>query len=159
MTPAFPHDKTAATVAWLSVVRVYNLCDAAMANRLAALGLRVAEHEVLANLLHNPGMTQQQVAKRCFVAKSGISMMLSRMETQGLLRREPDPRDGRIKRLYLSEEGEPLAQKSMAIQDAIVGLMMDPLSPQELETMTAIGERVAQALEALQEMDATDRTH
>ena len=57
-------DKAAATLAWLSVVRVYNLCDAAMTARLAELGLRVGEHEVLANLLRTPGMTQQELAKR-----------------------------------------------------------------------------------------------
>jgi DNA-binding MarR family transcriptional regulator len=149
MTLKFPHDKSAATAAWLSVVRAYNLCDAAMATRLSALGLRVGEHEVLANLLHSPGLTQQEVAKRCFVAKSGISMMITRMETQGLLRREPDPNDGRFKRLFLSDTGEPLARQSMAIQDEIVGLMMGALTPKELADMTAIGARVAQALETL----------
>lgn len=147
MPVEYSHDKTAATLAWLSVVRVYNLCDAALATRLAALGLRVGEHEVLANLLHTPGMTQQEVSKRCFVAKSGISMMLTRMEAQGLLRRESDSKDGRIKRLYLSDIGEPLAKQSMAIQDEIVGLMMGTLAPEELATMTDISERVAQRLE------------
>ena len=78
MPTDFSHDKNTATLAWLSVVRVYNLCDAAMATRLAPLGLRVGEHEVLANLLRAPGITQQELAKRCFVAKSGISMMLTR---------------------------------------------------------------------------------
>lgn len=142
-------NKTAATLAWLSVVRVYNLCDAAMTARLAALGLRVGEHEVLANLLRTPGMTQQELAKRCFVAKSGISMMLTRMEAQGLLRREADAKDGRIKRLYLSATGEPLAQQSMAIQDEIVSLMMAPLSASELTAMTELSGRVGEKLEQL----------
>lgn len=142
-------DKTAATAAWLSVVRVYNLCDAAMTARLAELGLRVGEHEVLANLLRSPGMTQQELAKRCFVAKSGISMMLTRMEAQGLLRRDADAKDGRIKRLYLSDTGESLAKQSMAIQDEIVSLMMAPLSPDELAAMTALSARVGEKLEQL----------
>lgn len=144
----FTHDKSTATQAWLSVVRVYNLCDAAMAARLAELGLRVAEHEVLANLLRSPGMTQQELATRCFVAKSGISMMLTRLQDQGLLRRESDARDGRIKRLYLSDTGEPLARQAMAIQDEIVTLMMAPLSGDELAVMTALAARVGQELTA-----------
>ena len=147
MPTDFSHDKNTATLAWLSVVRVYNLCDAAMATRLAPLGLRVGEHEVLANLLRAPGITQQELAKRCFVAKSGISMMLTRMEAQGLLRREADAKDGRIKRLYLSDNGEPLAQQSMAIQDEIVTLMMAPLSGDELAMMTTLAARVSQQLE------------
>ena len=135
MPTDFSHDKNTATLAWLSVVRVYNLCDAAMTARLAELGLRVGEHEVLANL--------------CFVAKSGISMMLTRMEAQGLLRREADTKDGRIKRLYLSDTGEPLAQQSVAIQDEIVTLMMTPLSGAELEAMTELSGRVSAKLEQL----------
>ncbi len=149
MSIDYSHDKNTATLAWLSVVRVYNLCDAAMATRLAELGLRVGNHEVLANLLRTPGMTQQELAKRCFVAKSGISMMLTRMEAQGLLRREADTKDGRIKRLYLSDTGEPLAQQSMAIQDEIVTLMMTPLSGAELAAMTELSGRVSAQLEQL----------
>ena len=109
--------------------------------------MRVGDHEVLANLLRTPGITQQELAKRCFVAKSGISMMLTRMEAQGLLRREADTKDGRIKRLYLSDTGEPLAQQSMAIQDEIVALMMAPLSGDELAAMTQLSARVSERLE------------
>ena len=96
--------------------------------------------------MHNPGITQQTLAKRCFVAKSGISMLLTRMESQALLRREADASDGRIKRLYLSTEGEALAQQTMAIQDEIVKRMMEPLSDDELASMTELSERVAAQL-------------
>jgi len=65
------------TRTWLAVVRAYNLCDAAMSARLAELGLRVGEHEVLATLATAPGITQQALAARCFVAKSGVSMLLA----------------------------------------------------------------------------------
>jgi DNA-binding MarR family transcriptional regulator len=143
--------KAATSKAWFGVVRAYNLCDAAMASQLAALGLRVGEHEVLANLMLTPGMTQQALAKRCFVAKSGISMLLTRMESQGLLRREADASDGRIKRLYLSPAGEDLAQKTLAIQDDIVKRMMEPLSESELASMTELSGRVAAQLGGITE--------
>lgn len=141
--------KAAATKAWFSVVRAYNLCDVIMATRLSSLGLRVGEHEVLVNLLRSPGMTQQALAKRCFVAKSGISMLLTRMEAQALLRRDADAKDGRIKRLYLSPSGEVLAKQTMAIQDEIVGKMMSPLSSSELATMTALSDSVGAQLDRM----------
>lgn len=139
--------KTAATQAWFSVVRAYNLCDAAMNARLAGLGLRMGAHEVLANLLLAPGITQQALAKRCFVAKSGISVLLTRMEEQALLRRDADPKDGRIKRLNLTASGEALALQTMAIQDDIVARMMAPLSSAELAAMTELSKRVAAQLD------------
>ncbi|MBK6636593.1 MAG: MarR family transcriptional regulator [Rhodocyclaceae bacterium] len=141
--------QSAASKAWLSVVHAYNLCDTAIAARLAPLGLRVGEHEVLANLLLAPGITQQALAQRCFVAKSGISMLLTRMEAQDLLRREADAKDGRIKRLSLTKTGTALAEQTLAIQNEIIGHMTAPLSDQELSGLTELSERVVAQLEAL----------
>ena len=144
--------QAAAGKAWLSVVHAYNLCDTAIAARLAPLGLRVGEHEVLANLLLAPGITQQELAKRCFVAKSGISMLITRMEAQDLLRREPDARDGRIKRLSLTAAGSALATQTLAIQNEIIGVMTAPLSDTELAGLNALSERVVTQLQALSDL-------
>ena len=54
---------------WLSIARTSYLCDALLARRLGALGVRTAEHEVLANLRRDPGIGQQTRARRCFNAK------------------------------------------------------------------------------------------
>jgi DNA-binding MarR family transcriptional regulator len=137
------------TRAWLSVARAYNLCDAVLAKRLGEMGLRVGEHEVLVHMLHAPGLTQQALAQRCFVAKSGISMLLSRMEADGLLSRESDAKDGRIKRLSLSAAGRALAQRSLAVQDAIVSQMMGSLKDAQVLAMAQLSERVGAQLEVL----------
>lgn len=138
-----------AAKAWLGVVHAYNLCDTVMATRLAALGLRVGEHEVLANLYLSPGITQQELARRCFVAKSGISMLLTRMESQALILREADSKDGRIKRLSLTSAGAALAVQTLAIQREIIGVMTAPLSDQELVLLGDISRRVAGQLQAV----------
>jgi DNA-binding MarR family transcriptional regulator len=135
--------------AWLSVVRAYNLCDAAMTQRLAAIGLKLAEHEVLAHLLRTPALTQQQLAQRCFVAKSGISMLLGRMEHDGWVRRTVDDSDARIKRLALTASGKALAVKSRAIQQAVLGAMVGPASQDELQTVARAMLRASAALEGL----------
>lgn len=142
-----PRANADATRAWIGVVRAYNLCDAALSARLADVGLRTAEHELLVNLLRHPGITQQELARRCFVAKSGISMALTRMEAQNLLRREPDPQDGRIKRLHLSTKGASLAQRSVAVQDAVVGEMAAALSAAELHALEQMMRRMSERLE------------
>ncbi len=132
--------------AWLSVVRAYNLCDVALTQRLAALGLRTVEHEILANIQLQPGIAQQDLSERCFVAKSGVSMTLGRMEESGLLRRESDPGDGRIKRLYLTDDGAALAERALAIQAEIIATMMAPMDDAELAQMLDASERIARQL-------------
>jgi DNA-binding MarR family transcriptional regulator len=152
-TPSSPHG----TQAWLAVVRAYNLCDAVMTARMAELGVRIAEHEVLANLATAPGITQQQLAGRCFVAKSGISMLLAQMEARGWVRREADAADARVKRLQLTLAGEALASKTLAAQAEVVRAMVAGDSDAELDQVRDSMHRVSQRLEALREADALSR--
>lgn len=137
------------TRTWLAVVRAYHLCDAVMTQRLAALGVRIAEHEVLANLLREPGLSQQQLAARCFVAKSGVSMLLAQMEAAGLVRRDPDPADARAKRLVLTAKGSALARRTKAVQDEVVATMVEGASEADLAWTHTLMTQVAERLEAL----------
>ena len=130
---------SAAVRSWLSVVNAYHLCDTLMARRLAEIGVRTPEHEILANLRRSPGLTQQALASRCFSAKSHISGLLTLLEGRGWLRREPDPTDARAKRLYLEPMGERVAAQTAAVQAAVVAVMVNG------ETAATLGE-VAEAM-------------
>lgn len=142
----------AATRSWLSVVRSYHLCSELMARRLGAIGLRTAEHEILANLRREPGLSQQALAARCFTAKSHVSGLLTELEQRGWVKREPDPADARAKRLFLLPAGAAMAERSAAVQAEVVALMTAGDSPQALEqvreAMDAVAERLRAALAA-----------
>jgi DNA-binding MarR family transcriptional regulator len=134
---------------WLSVVRAYHLCDAVMVSRLNALGVKLAEHEVLANLLARPGITQQTLAARCFSAKSHISALLAQMEARGWVRREPDPADARAKQLFLTRSGEAVARRTAKVQAAVVDAMASAVSEEDMARTERIMNSVSQALERL----------
>lgn len=138
----------AAVRSWLSVVNAYHLCDALMARRLAELGVRTPEHEILANLRRDPGITQQVLASRCFSAKSHISGLLTLLEGRGWLRREPDPADARAKRLYLEPLGERIATQTAAVQAAVVAVMVDGETAATLVEVAAAMQRVSARLQA-----------
>jgi DNA-binding MarR family transcriptional regulator len=135
-----------ATRSWLSVVRAYNLCDALMARRLGALGVRTAEHEILVNLRREPGLGQQALAARCFTAKSHVSGLLSDLEERGWVRREADPADARAKRLFLTAAGARVAERTARVQADVVALMSSATSAalllQVQSAMTAVSERL-----------------
>ncbi len=134
---------------WLSVVRAYNLCTATLTERLAPLNLSLAEHEVLVNLLRLPGLTQQQLAERCFVAKSGISMLVTRMEGAGWVVRTPSEVDARARLLHLTTKGFALAEAAYAIQGEVVTAMTGRFSDEELRFVDTAMTHVASALEAM----------
>src|SRR5215204_4717920 len=131
-----PSDKQALR-SWLSVVRAYHLCDAVMASRLAAIGVRTAEHEILANLVRDPGISQQVLAARCFTAKSHVSALLRTMEDRGWVRRDADPRDARARRLFVTRSGEALARRTLKVQAEVVEAMVDGDSARELALVEA----------------------
>ncbi len=139
-----------ATRSWLSVVRAYNLCDALMARRLGALGVRTAEHEILANLRREPGLSQQALAARSFTAKSHISGLLSDLEARGWVRREPDPADARAKRLFLAAAGARMAERTAQVQADVVALMSGATTAASMAqvqaAMTAVSEQLQAAL-------------
>lgn len=158
MSPARPRSARApladeaAVRSWLAVVRAYNQCDALMARRFAALGVRTAEHEILANLRRDPGLSQQALAARCFTAKSHVSALIADLEQRGWVRRESDPADARAKRLTLTAEGARVAERTARVQAEVVALMTAGYAAADLEqvraVMTTVSERLQQALDA-----------
>lgn len=143
-----PVDDGTAVRTWLSVVTAYHLCDTLMARRLADVGVRTPEHEILANLRRDPGITQQVLASRCFSAKSHISALLTLLEGRGWVRREPDPTDARAKRLFLAPPGERIAAKTAAVQAAVVAAMVEGETPESLRSVAQAMQRVGERLNA-----------
>jgi len=113
--------------------------------------VRIAEHEVLANVASEPGLSQQDLAARCFTAKSHVSALVVSLEQRGWLGREIDSSDARVRRLYLTRSGEAIARKTMAAQAEVVQAMAVEVSSAELLGIESAMQRVGQALEALRD--------
>lgn len=149
MTKTTDENSRAAIRSWLAVVRAYHLCDAVMTQNLAAIGMRTPDHEILANLQRDPGISQQVLAQRCFTAKSHISSLVGQLEKRGWLKREPDPSDARARRLHLTKKGEAMAKKTAVVQANVVRAMTEMHSPEELLAVGDAMRRVSARLEAL----------
>lgn len=141
----------AATATWLAVVQTYNECTATLSQRLVPLGLSLLEHEVLMNLLRSPDLTQRQLSERCFSAKSGISMLISRFEADGLIRRRRSATDQRAWLLALTAQGQALANEALLVQQQIVEAMAEAFSQQELLLVKTRMEAAATRLQQLRE--------
>lgn len=146
MEQTFKHDQARAGEAWLAVVRAYNECAQTMAKQLEPLGLSLLEHEMLMNLRASPGLTQQALSERCFSAKSGISMLVARMEKAGLVRRMPSTTDRRARCLTLTAEGVALADRAAGVQARIAAHMADLYAPDELEALHGRMDALSQLL-------------
>src|SRR5262245_42635697 len=61
------------------------------------------------SLVRTEGLGLAELARRCMVAPTVITGIVDRLERQGLIRREADPRDRRVNRLVLTEAGRELS--------------------------------------------------
>jgi DNA-binding MarR family transcriptional regulator len=139
------------TATWIAVVRTYNECTATLTDLLAPLGVSLLQHEILINLFRSPGLTQQQLAKRCFSAKSGISMLVARFVEEDLIKRAPAPKDQRAWSLSLTEKGQTLAKQVVGVQNDVVAEMAKAYSPDDLLLVKDIMDRSSVLLENLRD--------
>lgn len=132
---------------WIVVARVHALWKKVFSEALAPLGIQLAHYDVLANVFHVPGLTQQALAEKLLVGRSAMSMLLPELERRELIERRGDEADRRVRRLWLTPEGEALTRKAMAIHVQRIEAMMLVLSDEECAMVGELMRRVAKALE------------
>lgn len=133
---------------WIAVARVHALWKKVFSEALAPLGIQLAHYDVLANIFHVPGLTQQQLAEKLLVGRSAMSMLLPELERRELIERRGDEADRRVRRLWLTPEGEKLTRQAMAVHVERIEAMMHVLSDEECNSIGEMMKRVAKALES-----------
>lgn len=68
-----------------------------------------------------PGVTVNELSRRLGMAKSHVSVLAEQLQGEGLLRKEPDPRDQRLVRLFLTEAGASLRAQWQETYRAFLG--------------------------------------
>ena len=133
---------------WIALVRAEKAVVRELTRALAPLDLKIAQLDVLMNLYRHPGMSQHDVARRLLVGRSNITMLLPQLEKQGVLRRESDPKDRRVMRLYLTPAGEALLMKALKIYNGLIERVMAQSTPSECDKMGGMMERISDMLKA-----------
>ncbi len=100
---------------WLRYVS--NEVSHAFAQKLARLGVSVAEWVVLRELYAAPGTLARQLAAKLGMTRGAISKIVDRLEGKGLITRAPDQADGRSQVLALAGPGIALVPKLAALAD------------------------------------------
>ncbi|MFI6485114.1 MarR family winged helix-turn-helix transcriptional regulator [Nonomuraea sp. NPDC050663] len=131
--------------AWRALRRMMTAIQSRTAADLQEIGLSEPDYEVLSTLSERPGRasTLHEQAEKMGWSRSRLSRHASRMEARGLLRREPDPDDGRGCYLVLTHQGmETLVNAAPEHLESVRRHVVDRLSPADLTALEEIARKL-----------------
>jgi DNA-binding MarR family transcriptional regulator len=85
--------------------------------------VRPAYGSLLLPLFEEDGLRMGELARRARLAKQTMTTMVRLLERDGLVRREPDPDDGRASRIYLTKRSrsfQPVAERVLRELEQLV---------------------------------------
>lgn len=107
-------DAASWTPAWIALIRTHaRLWDQVETQMRNDSGLTMPRFDVLMQLNMAGGrLGLSELAARIVLSPSGLSKLLDRMESTGLIRREPDPSDARSTFARITPHGRALVKKA-----------------------------------------------
>jgi DNA-binding MarR family transcriptional regulator len=123
--------------------------------RLKPLGFGVGYLPALVALRNARAATQRDLARLVRIEQPSMAQMLVRMERDGLIRRTPDPADGRSSRIALTETAQARLPDACAVlfqgnRDALAGF-----SEEEATQLEALLRRLIANLDRVGGAEAT----
>ena len=115
------------------------------ADRLRDFGLHWWQYDVLATLRRQGEpfrMTASDLAEASRLTSGAMTNRIDRLERSGLVRRDPDPADGRRVLVQLTAQGRRLVEKAMAARFEIAAAALSCLRPQQRRQLSDLLRRM-----------------
>jgi DNA-binding MarR family transcriptional regulator len=99
-----------------SIMRAQQILIAHLDGLLRPYGITFSRYEALVLLVHsaNGSLPLSKIGERLQVHATSVTNVIDRLEAAGLVRREPNPRDGRGTLAVVTEDGRQVAHKATA---------------------------------------------
>src|ERR1700677_1719708 len=139
---------------WLSLVRLMTWLPWSIDQQLQRdSNLGMVEYQVLAMLSGSPErrMRMSSLAEVTNAWLSRLSHLVKRLEERGLVRREPDPADGRFTHAILTGKGfQTLAAAAPGHVAHVRSLVIDVLPPGQLQRLGLAADRIMSRIDTSQ---------
>lgn len=119
-----------------------------------ALGISAARLSALSVVVFGEPLTLGELAAAEDVTPPTMTRLVAAMEAEGLVKRIPDPTDGRVVRVQATAKGRRVMERGRARRTATLAAQLAELPDADLETL----ERAAEILDALAEGHIAGRT-
>ena len=118
------------------VLVLAKLLERSVTRALKPLGLSLSAFDMLAMIRRHGEplrMTPAELARATMLTSGAMTNRIDRLEERGLVRREPDPFDGRSIHVVLTEEGRDIIDRAIAIRLEEAKTVLRALRPDEVD--------------------------
>ncbi len=109
---------------------------------LEETGLSTGQPKVLAYLKSHEGQSQKEIARACLLEPGSLTVLLKRMEAQGLIERRLCGGDRKTRRIYLTEQGRSLAERAVECFYEVEALAFEGVSDEEAAVFSRVCEKM-----------------
>lgn len=136
-------------------LNVISRCNALFrAERLADTGIDPYNYFYLFYICHNPGTSQDALARALYVNKSSVTRHLTHLEQTGFLTRTPDPDDRRVLLLHPTDKAREILPFLREISRDWNEVLTDGFTPEETAQFESLLARaLANAKRAAKEVE------
>ena len=119
----------------------------AMDKTLIELDLSTPQYSALTQLASETGLSNAELARRCFVTPQTMHQLTGGLETRGLVERSQHPEHGRIVQVSMTKTGRELLEEAHMLVHTVENKMTQAISNAEEEQVSGILEKCRLALE------------
>jgi DNA-binding MarR family transcriptional regulator len=136
--------------------RAHQLSMAISASQMSPHALTAMQFGAMVVLNEKPGIDATRLASLVAFDRPTLTGVIDRLEAKGLVERQQHPSDRRARLLYLTPEGSALLRDASKAARRTHRMVLDPLTPQERETLIGLLEKLvaAQAARFSEALDA-----
>ncbi|MEU1374503.1 MarR family winged helix-turn-helix transcriptional regulator [Streptomyces triculaminicus] len=116
-----------------------------VADAIAAEGLKLMQHAVLAATAEYGPVAQADLGRRLAVDPKDMVGILNHLQDAGLVLRAPDPADRRKNAVAVTPDGEAVLRRCAALAETANDELLSPLAPKERQQLMALLTRLHEA--------------
>lgn len=109
-------------------------------------GLHPSQGFSLSMIVHRPGRSQRELADDLRIERATVTVTLQKLERGGFIRREPDPDDQRIMRIYPTEKGITAETAVTAEMTRFHDACDESLTPEQHQQLRALLQKLEDAV-------------
>ncbi len=113
------------------LAKAYQKAHGHFRKTLEPYGLTNIQHAVLEALWYQDGQTAVELGQLLVLDKATLSGVLARMQESGWTERRPDPRDGRVMRVFVTDRANGTKDQLIAAREAADGEILSRFNLEE----------------------------